>query len=147
MTTDRLANWLPDTLRCLLSFDKETSRWVGKCLDLGLTTSGKTEKITWDNLGKVVKAHVETCWRQNRKEALMKHRASQVEFASFETLQKKNPGKGWRDKITFDLIEPETGLGPVWMEALELLPQGTGCDKAASAVVLPTNLDSQGLIF
>ena len=131
MAKDRLSDWLPETLCCLLSFDKQTSRWVGKCLDLGLTTSGKTDKAAWENLTKVVKAHVETCWRRNR-EALVKNRAPDAEFDLFKHLGEKEPGR--RDKITFDLIEPENEIGPLWIEGLEFLPQGTGCETAGPAI-------------
>jgi hypothetical protein len=136
MAKDKLRNWVPETLSCLLTFDKATERWVGRCLDLDLATSGKTDKAAWENLGKVIKAHVETCWRRNR-EALKKHRAPQEDWDLFNHLSAKNkPARS--DKITFDLVEPEFAeeVVQLWMTGLEFLPAGSECaNKEATSSV------------
>jgi hypothetical protein len=128
MASDRLRDFLKDDLSCLLRFDKATERWLGHCLDLDLVTSAKTEAAAWDNLRKTIKAHVELCWKRDR-EALRRNRAPQADWDLFKHLQGK--GEGRRDKIVFDLLEPELVGGPIWVEALES-PMGIDCGKAAT---------------
>jgi len=131
MAKEKLQDFIPGPLSCLLLFDKATEKWIGTCLDLGLTTSGNTDKAAWENLGKVIKVHVELCWRRNRG-ALVKHRAPKEDWDLFSALSaKKEPFRS--DKITFDLVEPENQLEPLWMKGLEIL-QGTNCEQEATSV-------------
>lgn len=136
MARERLRDFLPDTLSCLLTFDKATDLWLGTCLNLGLTTSGKTDKLAWENLGKVVRRHVEVCWRRDR-EALNRHRAPQSEWDLFDFLKKKAQERNEpfrSEKITFDLVEPENELGPLWINGLELLPEAVSHAKKGASV-------------
>ncbi len=109
---------IPEMLRCLLTKDAETQRWLAHCLDLAIVTSAKDEDVAWDNLKSVVRLHVEHCfthWQEG-----LTFRASENEIAVFEALKKKQ--KFCRtDKITFNLIPPQaTECPPLWMEGVEL---------------------------
>lgn len=110
-------NLIPDTLRCLLTLDRETERWNGHCLDLDIVTSGKDAEQAWQNLRAVVRLHVEHCFT-NWQEGL-KFRASGEEISVFDALSAKHPMR--REKITFNLVPPQKAEEPppLWIEAVE----------------------------
>src|SRR5258707_63699 len=48
-----------EILSCTLSRDAETSRWLAHCLNFDLITSGKDQDSAWQNLIRIVRAHIE----------------------------------------------------------------------------------------
>ena len=84
---------IPEMLRCLLTRDAETNRWLGHCLDLDIVTSAKDEDVVWDNLKAVVRLHVEHSF-----DAPLSFRASDDEIEVFEAL-KENRSFAARTKL------------------------------------------------
>jgi predicted RNase H-like HicB family nuclease len=114
---------IPEVLRCLLTPDAETGRWLGHCLELDVVTSGKDPDAAWKNLKAVVRLHVEHCFT-NWQEGLLNFRASDEEIAVFEALKGRQLFRS--DKITFTLIPPQKNeLHPLWMQGVELT-EGVG---------------------
>jgi hypothetical protein len=114
---------IPDVLRCLLTPDVETGRWLGHCLEFDIVTSGKDPDSAWKNLKAVVRLHVEHCFT-NWQEGLTEFRASDEEIAVFEALKERQLFRS--DKITFTLIPPQKDeLHPLWMQGVEL-SEGVG---------------------
>ena len=100
---------LPQAFRCLLSFDPDTSLWIGHCLDLDLVTSAKTEEDAWANLKKVILAHVEACL--THFEPGMARYASDDKFEVFGQLLWTNPEEEIRrDKISLNLSREIQGV-------------------------------------
>jgi len=108
---------IPEVLRCLLTRDVETGRWIGHCLDFDIVTSGRDPEIAWMNLKAVVRAHVESCFTHWQKGLTFK--ASDEDIAIFEALKKHQRFRS--DKIEFKLLAPKNAeLHPLWMEGMEL---------------------------
>jgi predicted RNase H-like HicB family nuclease len=121
----------PDVLRCLLKPDPESKKWVGHCLDFDLVTSGRTLDSAWDNLRAVVKLHVEHCFTHHRDG--LEFRASENDFAVFDALKRASTFVR-TEKITFDLVQPEFDLPPVWVECAEDLA-GVICGDSTTTAV------------
>lgn len=52
---------LPDKLKCLLTLNPNTNRWIARCLDFNIVSSGDDIKSAWRNLQDVIKMHIEEC--------------------------------------------------------------------------------------
>jgi hypothetical protein len=122
---------IPEVLRCLLTKDVQTGRWLGHCLDFDIVTSGKDEDSAWNNLKAVVRAHVESCfthWQDG-----LKFKASSQEIALFEALKEKQ--ELFRsDKIEFRLTPLKRSelhpLHPLWIQGVEWVEGvGRGADQ------------------
>jgi hypothetical protein len=109
---------LPEIIRCFLSRDKETGLWIGRSLDFGLVTSGKSDEIAWKNLKSVVRLHVEHCFSDDR-DAVHKHRASEEEFRAFDESRDAAPFRS--DKIELRMVAPRAPDSlSFWMQGVEL---------------------------
>src|ERR1051325_7732009 len=95
---------IPDPIKCILSIDQETGLWVGRCLDFGLVTSGKTAESAWTNLKSVVKLHIEHCFT-NDEFRLSKHRAPDEDFTDFDHQTQHDHVRS--DKIELNLVAPK----------------------------------------
>jgi len=123
---------LPDVLSCLLTFDAESRRWNGHCLDFDIVTSGLNQDAAWSNLKDVVRLHVEQCftnWRPG-----LNREATQDHWTMFRVLSSVNrPFR--QDRIEFDLVEPAgDDIHGVWLKALTAL-EGSLNGKAEGAFV------------
>ena len=110
---------IPKVLRCFLWQDSETGRWLARCLDFDIATSGKDEDRAWKHLSAVVRLHVEHCfthWQDG-----LKFRASDDDIALFDAM-KKQQDVVRTEKITFNLVPPQKleHLSPLWMQGIEL---------------------------
>lgn len=109
---------IPEVLRCLLTKDTVTGRWLGHCLDFDIVTSGEDEDKAWTNLKAVVRAHVEACFAQWQDG--LKFRASNNEIDLFETLKVRQ--QNFRsDKLELKLTPPPEvkPLHPFWIQGVE----------------------------
>lgn len=124
---------IPKILRCLLTVDQETGRWLGHCLDFDIVTSGKDEDRAWKNLVSVVRLHVEHCfthWQDG-----LKFHADENCVALFEALKQKQ--EMFRsEKVTFNLIPPTKTehLAPLWMQGVEWV-KGVGVGTSEGVAV------------
>lgn len=117
-THSEILTSLPDNLSCVLSFDKETQRWVGHCLDFDLATSGKTDSEAWKNLLHIVKMHVEHC--SINYCAGFRHKAPPQQWALFKKLAaQQTPHRS--DKIAFNLVpfKREEDEQELWIKGVE----------------------------
>jgi predicted RNase H-like HicB family nuclease len=108
---------IPEVLRCLLSKDMVTGRWLGHCLDFDIVTSGEDEEKAWKNLKAVVRAHVESCFTQWQDG--LKFRATRNEIDLFEKLKERQ--QNFRsDKLELKLTPPpEVKPLPLWIQGIE----------------------------
>ena len=98
--------------------DHQSDLWVGRCLDFGLVTSGKSDDAAWTNLKSVVKLHIEHCFT-NDQPGLLRHRATDEDFANFDTDIQKQHFRS--EKIYLNLVAPkEPDAQSFWIHGVEL---------------------------
>lgn len=114
-------------LSCLLSKDGQTGRWLAHCLDFDLLTSAKTEEIAWENLRKVVRAHIEHCFAFHREG--LELQAESSEWSEFRRVEKRLMDDGLpirTEKITLKLATPTKPWGDdLWIKGVETFGQRT----------------------
>lgn len=108
---------IPLPIKCILSEDRETGLWIGRCLDFGLVTSGKTVEDAWTNLKSVVKVHLEHCLTQDES-GLIQHRASDEEFTKFDDSSQTEQFRS--ENIKLNLIAPKVPTArSFWIRGVE----------------------------
>jgi hypothetical protein len=104
---------IPKTLLCLFSHDQQTNMWVGHCLDFDLVASAPTEDGAWEALKNVVKAQVETCFRDGFDQGLSRQ-AKPAELRAF--IEQVFVGSTRSELIEFKLKRNRS----VWMKGVEV---------------------------
>lgn len=109
---------IPNPIKCLISVDPGTKLWIGRCLDFGLVTSGKTSQSVWANLKSVTKLHIEHSFAHDR-DGLHRHRAPDKLWLAFQAVESE---LGLSDKIELDLVpsQPPQPVDPIWIKGVEL---------------------------
>ena len=111
----------PQVFSCLLSKDEQTGRWLAHCLDFDLMTSAKSQDIAWENLRKVVRAHIEHCFTFHQDG--LKMRAEDHEWANFREIEvrlKEQQIPIRTEKITLKLTPTKSGR-ELWIRGVEIL--------------------------